>query len=79
MNKFKKNYGDWALITGASSGLGVEFAKQLAELGFNLILVARRQGRLENLAKALGRDRHWLIMQGSVLQVNLFQTQSNVK
>ena len=33
---FKEKYGSWAIITGASSGLGVEFAHQLAEKGLNL-------------------------------------------
>jgi short-subunit dehydrogenase len=42
-----------ALITGASSGLGVEFAWQLATLGHNLVLVARDQGQLEALAVKL--------------------------
>ena len=43
----------WALITGASSGLGEEFAWQLAAEPLNVVLVARRQDRLEALAQRI--------------------------
>ena len=47
----------WVLITGASSGFGEEFARQYAEKGHALVLVARRLEKLEALADAL-RKRH---------------------
>jgi short-subunit dehydrogenase len=46
-----------ALVTGASAGLGVEFARQLSRRGHRLALVARRKERLEELAKELGSAR----------------------
>jgi uncharacterized protein len=46
-----------ALITGASAGLGVEFARQLAKRGHSLVLAARRKERLEGLAEELGNAR----------------------
>jgi short-subunit dehydrogenase len=47
--------GTWALVTGASSGLGAEFAKQLAQRGTNLILSARSGEKLQRLAEDLSR------------------------
>jgi short-subunit dehydrogenase len=60
--------GKTALVTGASSGLGVDFATILAERGCNLILVARREDRLRTLAEDLGK-RHGI--QAHVIAMSL--------
>src|ERR1700736_3597807 len=46
-------YGPWALIAGASDGVGAEFARQVAAAGINCILVARRLQLLDQLAGEL--------------------------
>lgn len=52
----KDQYGPWALVTGASSGLGVEFARQVAASGINVILAARRLDKLEELGAQLQQE-----------------------
>jgi len=53
MSDFAKRYGPWAVIAGASVGLGEAFARQLAGRGINLVLIARRQDALDRLASDL--------------------------
>lgn len=47
---FAEKYGPWAVVAGASEGTGREFAQQLAAKGLNLVLIARREGPLNELA-----------------------------
>ncbi|MCJ1469591.1 hypothetical protein MMC07_008226 [Pseudocyphellaria aurata] len=47
--------GSWALVTGASDGIGKEFALQLAQRGFSILLVSRSKAKLDSVAAEIGR------------------------
>lgn len=55
---FVERYGPWAVVTGASDGIGQAFAGQLAAMGLNVALVARRADRLYELAQHLQESYH---------------------
>src|SRR5712671_3558295 len=62
----KKRFGPWALVTGASSGIGKEFARQLAASGINVVLVARREEMLKEagleVSKRYGVEHRILVL-----------------
>lgn len=55
MGEFAAKYGPWALVLGASDGVGARFVEQIAERGVNVILVARRQNILDQVAAEVGK------------------------
>ena len=57
MSDFKARYGSWAVVAGASEGLGVAFAERLAARGMNILLIARRGELLNKVADDL-RQAH---------------------
>ena len=66
MSDFRERYGAWALVAGASEGLGAAFAEQLAARGMNVLLLARREELLAELAGRLsaeyGIETRWRVL-----------------
>ena len=56
MRDFPTRYGNWAVVAGASEGLGAAFATELARRGMHLLLIARREQVLRSVADRLRRD-----------------------
>lgn len=59
---FVERYGPWAIVAGASEGLGAEFARQLAAKGLKLVLVARREELVRAVAASLPTESRVLVL-----------------
>lgn len=70
MKHYTPQAGDWALVTGANSGIGLEFCRQLAAQGMHLVLVGRRELELQRVADQFQNVRHL------VIQADLSETAS---
>ena len=64
LNQFQEAHGHrpWALVTGGSSGMGLEYARQLAEIGCNLLLVSNQEEELQKVAEELKHDKAIQVM-----------------
>ena len=71
MTDFATKYGPWAVVAGASDGVGAAFADALAARGLNVVLLARRQAVLDRVAADISA-RHGV--QTRTLAVDLAQS-----
>lgn len=59
---FQERYGPWAIVAGASEGLGAEFARQLAARGLKVVLIARREAVAKEVAASLPTESKVLVL-----------------
>ncbi len=70
MTNLLSRYGPWAIVAGASEGLGAAYARHLASKGFHLILIARRKKQLERISDEI-QSRYNTKTQVKVLDLSL--------
>lgn len=58
MSEFTSKYGKWAFVAGASAGIGACVARELAKRGMNIVIAARRQEKLDEVAQGIRNDFH---------------------
>ena len=61
MNAFADRYGPWALVAGASDGIGSAYARAMAERGCNVVLLARREALLDEAIANLADGPTWFV------------------
>jgi len=59
--RLQSKYGNWAIVTGASSGIGRALAKDIASAGINLIISARNEQALKSLKAELAHTKSYLL------------------
>ena len=52
---YKKKYGEWAVVTGCTQGIGKNYAEDMARRGLNVVLISRTKSKLDNLASDLNK------------------------
>ena len=50
---YKQKYGDWAVVTGCTQGIGKCYAEEMAKKGLNVVLISRTKSKLESIASEL--------------------------
>ena len=50
---YKERYGEWAIVTGCTQGIGKCYAEELAQRGLNVVLISRTQSKLDTLSNEL--------------------------
>ena len=59
---FSQRYGPWAVVAGASDGIGASVARLLGDRGVNVVLVARRRATLEEVAATIPSETRTLVL-----------------
>ncbi|BBH53126.1 SDR family NAD(P)-dependent oxidoreductase [Fluviispira sanaruensis] len=73
-SNFQKKYGPWALVTGASDGIGRALAIEIAKVGLNLIIVGRNNERLEKLGSEIQKKFNVIV---KIIAIDLAKNESN--
>ena len=53
---YKEKYGEWAVVTGCTQGIGKCYAEELAQKGLNIVLISRNRSKLETVANQLQQN-----------------------